>query len=154
MQFTFKREVIDDYPPKEIFDLMAVSLDRGRKEDVAAAREFFAALAAAMPAGAEIEGDVSERPVGDVGDDRDIIILSMRVTVTKNPRRAGARKKPVKDGSPVRHMLPSEEYEWLKGHSVEEGMEALGVSRATYYRRMKGYAEWFSEEGSEEKSHD
>ena len=52
-------------------------------------------------------------------------------------RGGGRRAKAKPSDSPVHGMDSAETLEWLEGHSVAEGMKALGCSKRTYYRRLE-----------------
>ena len=50
-------------------------------------------------------------------------------------------------GSPLSKETPIKEaWEWLQGHSPEEGMAALGLKRSTYFRKKKQIQEMAEDE--------
>lgn len=57
----------------------------------------------------------------------------------RHPERWEAESVRVRNpyGRPRKQKVSTVSLEWLDSHTVEEGMEALGVSRRTYYRRLK-----------------
>ena len=52
-------------------------------------------------------------------------------------RGGGRRMKDVSYRSPLYMLDDAQTLEWLESHTVAEGMEALGCSRRTYYRRLE-----------------
>ena len=64
-------------------------------------------------------------------------------------RRAGRRSKGIRPpaGSIFNSETPCKDFlEWQKSHTVEEGMEQLGLARSTYFRRMKAMREDVAEQ--------
>ena len=52
-------------------------------------------------------------------------------------RGGGRRMKDVSSKSPLYMLDDAQTLEWLESHTVTEGMEALGCSKRTYYRRLE-----------------
>jgi transcriptional regulator of acetoin/glycerol metabolism len=51
--------------------------------------------------------------------------------------RGGKPRKPLPEGSPLAGMGEAEAMSWALSHGVDELSQALGVSRATAYRRLR-----------------
>lgn len=66
----------------------------------------------------------------------------LRLVVDMDPEsrrrsRGGKPRKPLPEGSPLEGMGEADAASWALSHGVDELAQALGVSRATAYRRLR-----------------
>lgn len=55
-------------------------------------------------------------------------------------RAAGAKRRPLPEGSPLEGLEPYQAHEWAESHTIEELAKALGISvSAAYARRKSGH---------------